>query len=458
MEPYRDDGRPLATEGVPRARHEEHAARRDDIADRVFQTSVDGILAFDRHLAITAWNPSMEALFGLTGSEVVGRSIFAVLPCFLANGEAQLYRATLDGDAPVSRARPFAVEKTGCAGLVDCHYSPLRDEDGTTSGGMVMFRDRTRSSEVALALRDAREQFTELFEHAPIGMALIEIDAERIGTFLRVNEALCRITGRAAPDLTDATVIDLTDPADAGAEIALVRRLLAGDLPRYQIEKGLRRAGASPAWVTAGVSLLRSADGISRHAIMQVEDITALRESRRRLELLSNPGPAPKVCDRAVFDAALRRQIADAARHDHPGALLVLHLDGLGEIEDALGREASDEAITLVGELLRARMRETDVVAALCRDEFGVVLRLADARTANAIASELVRQISATVVVGRGPERIAMTATAGVAAIDPQRKAGHDLLAEARSARRAARIRRGGDVAPDGAASATGAV
>jgi diguanylate cyclase (GGDEF)-like protein/PAS domain S-box-containing protein len=438
-----DDGRGTATAGETRARREERAARRHAIAERALQTSADGILAFDRDLHITAWNRSMETLFGPSAREAVGRSVFAVLPCFLANGDAPLFRSTLEGNAPVSRARPFSIEESGCAGLVDCHYSPLRDADGTTSGGLAMFRDRTRSSDVALALRDARDQFTELFDHAPIGMALIEMDRERVGTFLRVNDALCRITGLATAELTGRTVMDVTDPADAAAEIALVGRLLAGELPRYRIEKRLRRAGGTIASVAAGVSLLRTADGITRHGIMQVEDLGASALSGAQDAAAE---PVGDLCSRAAFDAALTRQIADAVRYGHPGAVVVIHLDGLARIDETLGREAGDEAIERIAELLCRRTRETDVVAALRRDEFGVLLRLADPQTADAVATALVRQISSSPVVAMGSERPAVHAGAGVVSIDAHSRAGEDLVARARLAHREGRPRKG-DVA-----------
>jgi diguanylate cyclase (GGDEF)-like protein/PAS domain S-box-containing protein len=456
MQPGIGDGGPSAARGTATASRAEDATHRQAIADRVLQSSVDGILAFDRHLHITAWNPSMEELFGLTADEVVGRSIFAVLPCFLQNGEAPRFRATLEGDAPVSHGCPFSVERTGRTGLVDCHYSPLRDEDGATSGGLAIFRDRTRTSDVALALRDAREQFTELFEHAPIGMAVIEMDGARIGTFLRVNDALCRITGRAAGELTGRTVIAVTDPADAPAEVALAGRMLTGELPRYRLEKRLRHAGGAVVWVAAGVALLRSADGIARHSILQVEEITPVHALRGGIETAAEP--LPGVSSRAVFDDVVRRQVADAARHRHPGAVVVLRLDGLAHIDETLGRDAGDEAIRRIAELLGRRIRETDVVAAPARGEFGVVLRLADLHTAELVAAELARQISSTPVVARGGEELAVSASFGVAPTGPQAGAPDAVLSRAREARRAGRVRKNGPPAGDGAAPTAGAV
>ncbi|MEA2322378.1 MAG: hypothetical protein QOD81_2228 [Solirubrobacteraceae bacterium] len=437
----------IATNLSEHRRVEEEAARQRELVRRVFQCSVDGILAFDRDLTVTAWNASMAEIFGVTAADAIGRDVLDVLPCMRENGEDERFGATLRGDAPASTARPFHVLETGCHGHVDCHYSPLRDEAGRISGGLVVVRDRPRTRDVALALRDANELFTEVFEQAPIGMAIIELDAELGGTFLRVNRALCEITGQTAADLMRATVLDVTDPADAPADLALTRRMLAGEIPRFRLEKRFRRPDGSPAWAAVSVALLRNAAGTTHHAIAQVEDVTAVHETAERLRRASDDDAATLLCSRARFDAELRRQVADAARHGHRGAVLTLDLDNVGEISDTLGAGAGEDVIREVAALLRNRLRETDVVARLGRDEFAVLLRLAPLDTAVGVATELVRQIGERIVAGGGARRVAVTASVGVAPIDEDAGEPHDVLARANVARYEARVAGRGQIA-----------
>jgi diguanylate cyclase (GGDEF)-like protein/PAS domain S-box-containing protein len=437
----------IATNLSEHRRVEEDAARQRELVRRVLQCSVDGILAFDRDLEITAWNAGLAEIFGVTAADAIGRDVCDVLPCMLENGEHEGFAATLRGDAPASTARPFHVLESGRHGQIDCHYTPLRDEAGQISGGLVVVRDRTRTQDVALALRDANELFTEVFEQAPTGMALIELHAEHGGSFLRVNRALCEITGQTAADLMSATVLDITDPDDAPADLALTRRLLAGELPRFRLEKRFRRPDGSPAWAAVSVALLRSAAGTSHHAIVQVEDVTAVRQSAERRRPASDDGSGTRPCSRARFDAELRRQVADAARHGHRGAVVMLDLENVGEISDTLGAGAGEDVVRDVAALLRNRLRETDVVALLGPDEFAVLLRLAPLDTAVGVATELVSQIGERIVAGGGARRVAVTASAGVAPIDEDAGEPHDVLARANVARHEARVAGRGQIA-----------
>lgn len=46
------------------------------LLERLINSSVDGILAFDREAFFTVWNPGMEKIFGVSARETLGRSAF----------------------------------------------------------------------------------------------------------------------------------------------------------------------------------------------------------------------------------------------------------------------------------------------------------------------------------------------------------------------------------------------
>src|SRR5688572_28158451 len=62
---------------------------------------------------------------------------------------------------------------------------------------------------------EAEELFEAAFEQAPIGMAIVGIDGERPGRFLRVNRSLCEITGLSESDLVGTNFQAIVDPDDA---------------------------------------------------------------------------------------------------------------------------------------------------------------------------------------------------------------------------------------------------
>ena len=61
-----------------------------------------------------------------------------------------------------------------------------------------------------------RSTFENAFTHAPIGMALVDMD----GRVLRANGALCRITGYTESQMHTLPFRHLSDPHDADTDAA----------------------------------------------------------------------------------------------------------------------------------------------------------------------------------------------------------------------------------------------
>jgi PAS domain S-box-containing protein len=130
-------------------------------------------------------------------------------------------------------------------------------------------------------LRESEERFRLTIDDAPIGMALVALD----GHFVRVNHALCEITGYSADELTHLTFQDVTHPDDLGRDLELAGRLARGDIPRYQFEKRYIRKDRSIVECMLSVSVLRGPDGAARYFISQIEDITLRNRADDALRL-----------------------------------------------------------------------------------------------------------------------------------------------------------------------------
>lgn len=81
-----------------------------------------------------------------------------------------------------------------------------------------------------------------------------------------------------------------------------------------------------------------------------------------------------KLPDQAQVQRHLGDAIAAADRAGTEVAVLVVDVDHLERVNEALGRPAGDELIERLAERLRSWVRSTDVVARLGGDEFAVVL------------------------------------------------------------------------------------
>jgi PAS domain S-box-containing protein len=134
------------------------------------------------------------------------------------------------------------------------------------------------------------QQFSNAFEHAPIGMALIGLDSQR----LRVNSAFCRMLGYSEAEMLSQTAGDITYPADIEWELLQRKRALAGEIETYQWEKRYVHRSGHIVWAYLSCSLVRDGDRRPLHFIAQVQDMTArkqieetLRKSEERFRALT---------------------------------------------------------------------------------------------------------------------------------------------------------------------------
>jgi diguanylate cyclase (GGDEF)-like protein/PAS domain S-box-containing protein len=258
-----------------------------------------------------------------------------------------------------------------------------------------------------------RSAFENAFTHAPIGMALVDM----AGRLLRVNDALCRITGYAAKQLRARSFRDLSDPDDVDVDAAQSREMFDGRIPTYQIEKRYQHAWGHSVWVLLSVSLVRDDDGRPLHLIAQVQDISERKELEGRLEHLVDHDFLTALFNRRRFEEALTQEIKSAARYGGGGAVLLLDLDHFKDVNDRFGHKAGDDLLKTVAAALRSRIRDTDVLARLGGDEFAIILPQVDAGQAEVVAEGIVKALRhQTAMLAK--HQIPVTASVGVALFD----------------------------------------
>jgi PAS domain S-box-containing protein len=121
------------------------------------------------------------------------------------------------------------------------------------------------------ALRESETLFRGLFEQAALGMCCLDLK----GSFTRVNQSMCDITGYTAAELTRLSNRDITHPEDVEPEIALYQQLLAEAIPHFAMEKRYVRKDGSVTWVGVWAWLLRNEVGAPISIIGMVEPIGA---------------------------------------------------------------------------------------------------------------------------------------------------------------------------------------
>ena len=143
-------------------------------------------------------------------------------------------------------------------------------------------------------LRENEELFRQVFEHAPFGMCVTDLD----GGFLQVNATLCRILGYSEQELVAKTWEDLTHPDDRTFLPGITERLHKQASESVEVKKRYMHRSGAIVWARTKISVVRDSVGMPVFQVGHVEDITehmraeeVLHESEERFRAIADSCP-----------------------------------------------------------------------------------------------------------------------------------------------------------------------
>jgi diguanylate cyclase (GGDEF)-like protein/PAS domain S-box-containing protein len=271
-------------------------------------------------------------------------------------------------------------------------------------------------------------------ERDAIGMAVLDCD----GRWLLTNRGLCEITGYTAAELLGKRFEGIVHPDDAGNDIELRRRLLAGEIPAFGVEKRYFDAAGETVAAIASMALVRELDGRPLHYVLQLQDVSERRRLEEDLRALGDHDPLTGVRNRRLFGHDLKLQVARSRRYGEVAGLMLIDLDAFRCVNDVYGEQAGDAALEAVARSLGRRLRETDLLARLGADQFAVLLPHIDEDGLAVVADELTRAVAAC-GIDVGDEVVHPSASIGFTLVDEHTHSAEQALLAADRAMRACR-------------------
>lgn len=370
------------------------AAAKGDVDRMLLDSSVDAYWRLDAGGHVLEWNRAAVRMFGWTREEAMGR-LLTELVVAAADHEwvlQDMRRYVETGDSPIVGRISNATmhRKDGTELPVEQSVSAVGSGPELTFHAFV--RDMTSLAEARAAQRGTEATFEAVFANAPIGIAVVGLD----GSFQRVNQALCRITGYQEHELTELTFQDITHPDDLDNDINEATRLLQGEISSYQMNKRYYSKDGHIIWAALSGGIVRDAAGQPVHFIAHIEDISARRRDEELLRRQATRDSLTGVYNRSRFEEELTRYEALARRHryEDEAAVFMIDVDGLKQVNDREGHAAGDEYLRSVAQTISRRLRLSDIFARIGGDEFAALLPHTSTAHAQKLARTLVGEVT----------------------------------------------------------------
>ena len=195
----------------------------------------------------------------------------------------------LESGLPVREAERVVQRPDGATIVVSLNIDPLRDGDGKLIGVVSCITDITERKRMDSALEQSsqlrleqEQRLAATYEHVSIGISEVLPD----GRFVRVNEAICSITGRSREELLSLKLFTDSAPEDSELDRQSFLQQVAGELEFYSVEKRYQRKDGRVIWLSVRSSPVRDSAGKLLYVVRVVQDISERKAAERRQKLL----------------------------------------------------------------------------------------------------------------------------------------------------------------------------
>lgn len=253
-------------------------------------------------------------------------------------------------------------------------------------------------------------------------------------------------TGSAGARLEDLLGVPIAELPSEGNDVVTRSGLGGLDIAMHRSGSGITAVIRDPATTSDSERL-----GIELRAT--IEELLRARRTidlqRGELERSATSDALTGVASRSAIIDRLRTEVAQARRYRHPLAVVLLDVDGFGDINLAHGIEGGDGVLREIALRIRLRVREADALGRCGSDGFLAILPHTDEAGAATFADAL-RHRLALRPIAVGAELVEVTVSIGVATMRPGEDLDVDgLLARVEEALASARSGGGDRIALD---------
>ena len=234
---------------------------------------------------------------------------------------------------------------------------------------------------------------------------------------------------RKEADYLGRAFLSFINRNDRGVLETQVEALLRGDRDAMSLRFRMMREDHHEHWVEGKFALYR------KHGKIQgirgvLRDVTEAYMQEKRISHMAMHDALTGLPNRMYLDERINEAIGQANASGSKFALLFIDLDNFKRINDLHGHKTGDQLLASVSAILRANLRETDVLARWGGDEFVVLLPFPrEAEIARRVAGELMRKLQ--MELEKQYHDTFVTLSIGIAVYPDDADSGETLLVQA---------------------------
>jgi PAS domain S-box-containing protein len=236
-------------------------------------------------------NRKFEEMFGYNSGEIIGKNVDVVnAPTDKTPEETRKAIVNVLNKDKEWHGEIENIKKDGTHFWCNASASLFNYSDF----GQVILAVHNDITEQKLRLEKATENeimLNSIFDNALLGIALVS----PTGKWLRINKAVCEMLGYNKDELLTMDFKDITYPDEIERDLGMLKKMLAGEMNEYKVDKRYITKDGQTIWVNMQSSLIRNKENQPLYFVTAIENIDQrkkieeeIRQSEQRFKIIFN--------------------------------------------------------------------------------------------------------------------------------------------------------------------------
>lgn len=285
---------------------------------------------------------------------------------------ANLFSISLLGEGEKSHDIEYEIIlEDGTRKYVRDRATVIYDSEGKQLRIDGIITDITNSKNIQKALEKSEEEFRLIFEMAPIGMMITNLD----GKIIQANNSLCQLLKYPLGELLSKNELNICHPEDREKCHLYKHKIITESLEQYRQERRFLASNGCVIHTIVTITALRNKEGRIVQFIQQILDVSDMKIMEQQMFLEAFYDKLTGLPNRFLLLDRLKQFLK--LNQENPQqfcAILLVDVDNFKKINDSLGPRIGDELLILIAENIVKCVSSKDTVARFSGDEFIVFL------------------------------------------------------------------------------------